>query len=222
MAIGTTAAIAGGLAAAGGIGKAISGGRQKRRFRQMIENYDMPELRNQAQDLTLNTYGYDLADQSRAAMTADLVDAMRQGGSRAIAGGGQQVVNAGNQMMQPYMMDLNNQAQRRQFEIMRDNQRIRNMNEQRALNDLAGMGAMYNAAQQDMWSGFGDISQAGMFAARNLTGPKTGPTPEVSKVMTGNFSQGYVPMGSMPFVSNNIAQGYQPMGGGITAPLYGE
>lgn len=163
-----TSAIASGIGLLGGAAKAIGGGRQRRKYRKMIENYQRQDLRNLAQDIQLNTMASDLAREDVAGQQAGMVDALSQGGSRNLIGGIGKVSQAGVQANREALSDLNQQDMRRQYAILNDAQRVRQMQEQREMQDLAGMGAMYNAGNQDMWGGIGDVAQSAMYYGRQV------------------------------------------------------
>lgn len=168
MALGTAAAIAGGIAAVGSVAKAVDGYSQKRKYDKLIQNYERQELNNLADNLQLSTYGSDLIREETARSLAGGFDALRQSGSRALIGGAGRAVASSAQANRRAALDLDRQQQQRQYSILRENQAIRGMQERREEDDLAGMGAMREAGVQNMWNGIGDLAQVGMYAARNM------------------------------------------------------
>ena len=168
MAIGTTAAILGGLSAAGGIGKAISGASNSRRARNAIENFRMQDLDNPYEDLSVSTLSSDLQREESARATATQIDALQQTGARGVLGGTQYLQRENNRLNQQIGADLDRQRTQIDRAIAQDDARIRGIREQRDLSTLSGLGTQMNVGRQDMWSGLGDVSQAFMFGANNL------------------------------------------------------
>lgn len=163
-----TTLIAGGLAAGGGLLKTFNGMSRARKYENMINNYDRQDLTNYANNIQVSTYGSDLIRDENARNTATIMDAVRRGGSRAIAGGSGVVANSAVNANRAAMSDIDQQQQRREYAILDENARIRQMQERREEADLMGMGAMYEAGRQDMWSGIGDVAQAGMYGMRQI------------------------------------------------------
>lgn len=168
MAIGTTAAIVGGLTAAGGAAKSLFGANQTSRAREAIENYDRQDLTNPYEDLQISTLGAEVRRQQAAQTQANLMDMIRMGGSRAILGAAGATAREFNSLNQDIAADLDQQMIDRNNMIAQGAFKTMQMQERREEADLAGLGRMYNVGQQNMWGGLGDFASAGMFAANNL------------------------------------------------------
>lgn len=224
------------IGAIGGIAKGISGSKQRKKYQRMIENYERQDLDNMAQMIQINRTATDQQREDVNQQQANMVDALSRGGSRNLIGGLGRVGQAGVQANRMALQDLNQQEQRRQYAIASDNQRIRQMQEQREMQDLAGMGAMYNAGNQTMWSGFGDIAQAGMYAMRmaDFGQPQAqvpGGDPTATATATADPTAGYSahtaysPSGAMQDMGQ--ASGFvtrqpsQMMGGQFINPMFG-
>lgn len=168
-----TTMIAGGLAIGGGLLKGFSGAAQKSKYNKMIENYERQDLNNLAENIQLSTYGADLIKDETARNSATMMSAVKNAGSRAIIASAGHIVDAGVDANNAAKLDLDKQAQQKQYAILNEGKTIRGMQEQRENADLSGMAAMAQAGNQDMWSGFGDVAQAGMFMARQGAKTKT-------------------------------------------------
>ncbi len=177
MAIGTTAAILGGISAAGGIAKTISGASANRKARKALENFQFQDLTNPYKELSVSTLGADLLREENARATATSIDALRSGGVRGVANVGD-IARNNNVLNREIAADLDRQRRNIDTQIANDEARIRGIQENRDLQTVSGLGQQMNVGRQDFFSGLGDISQAGMFFANNLT-PGTPFTPTV-------------------------------------------
>lgn len=165
MAVATTAAIAAGIGVAGGIAKAASGRKMMRDAKRAARNYRRQELKNVNRNRRVSTLGAELAREEAARGTATSVEALRSGGVRGVVGGLGAVQAANNQQSRAIGAGLDEQRVQLDREIAADDARIRAMQEQREQQDLAAIQSQVNAGQQTMYSGIGDIAQAGFGAA---------------------------------------------------------
>tara|TARA_R110000803_G_scaffold78075_2_gene143098 strand:- start:17114 stop:17704 length:591 start_codon:yes stop_codon:yes gene_type:complete len=178
-----------GAAAIGGIGaiaKTVMGAKQARQAREAIENYQRQDLTNAYSSLSVSTLGADLATEELARATATGVQALQQGGSRALIGGMGGVL--GQNIAQSRQIGAGLDAQQKDIDKLRaqDDQRIRQMMERREEQDLAGLGQQLMVGQQNKFSGIGDLTKmAGAFG-----GLMGGLTPQVDGL--GDFAQGAV------------------------------
>lgn len=168
MAIGTTAAIIGGLAAAGGAAKGIFGGIQAGKARKAIANYERQDLTNPMENMRISTLGSDLQREQSAQSQANILDVIRSGGSRAIIGATGRAASEFNSLNKDIAVGLDNQMLNRENAVAQGEFRTMQMQERREEADLAGLGQQLNAGQQNMWSGIDDVVSAGMFSANNL------------------------------------------------------
>lgn len=173
MAVGTTTAILGGITAAGGMAKAISGARMARKSRESLEKYNRQDSVNKFEDLEVSTLGADLRREEMSRNNATMVDALKSGGARTLVGGLGRVQAQNNLVSSEIASDLDLQQKEIDRLKAQDDVRIRQMIERREESDLAGLGQQMNVGRQDMWSGIGDISSAGMFVANNFQGNNT-------------------------------------------------
>lgn len=161
MAAATSIAMAGvGLLGSGY--QAIKGAKDAKDAKNALENYQRQELSNIAEGLQVSTLGADLQREEQARLAQSQVDALAGAGARGVLGGLGRV-EAGNQMTtRQIAADLD--MQQRQIDQMRaqDEANIRSMQEQREMQDIAGLSSQYNAGNQMMWQGIGGIAQTGI------------------------------------------------------------
>lgn len=149
------------VSAGGALSKAISGAQRARKMQDAIANYQRQELTNQVRgQIGVSTLGADLQREEMARSTATSVDALASGGVRGMVGGIGRIQQANNYAQREIGADLDRQQQQIDQMAIQDDQRIRDMQERREEQDLAGMGAELNAARQDQYSGIGDIGQS--------------------------------------------------------------
>lgn len=164
------------ISAGGALSKAISGAQRARKMQDAIANYQRQDLTNTVRgNIGVSTLGADLAREEMARGTATSVDALASGGVRGMVGGIGRVQQANNTTQREIGADLDRQQQQIDQMVIQDDQRIRQMQERREEQDLAGMGAELNAGRQDQYSGVGDIGQSlmsggGMLGAMGLGG----------------------------------------------------
>jgi hypothetical protein len=134
--------------------------------KRALDSYVRQTLENVYDDIGISRYGADLqTEQAQLAMGTGF-DAIQQAGTRGVIGGAGRVLARNNDMMRQIGADLDMQENRRRQMAAQDNARIRQMQERREEMDLAGLGQQMNIGRQDMWSGIGDIANAGMFAGQ--------------------------------------------------------
>lgn len=174
MAAATSIAMAGvGLLGSGY--QAIKGAKDARDAKNALDNYKRQEFNNIAEGLQVSTLGADLQREEQARLASSQVDALQGMGARGVIGGLGRV-EAGNQMVNRQIAaDLD--AQQKQIDQIRaqDEANIRSMQEQREIQDIAGLSSQYNAGNQMMWQGIGGVAQGAM-AGLGALGKSTTPT----------------------------------------------
>lgn len=174
MALATSAAIIGGISAAGGIAKTISGAKRAKAVKQAQARFRRQELSNVNEGRRISTRGADLANEQNARGMATSADALRSGGVRGVVGGMQSVQEAANNNANQIGAGLDQQQVQLDREVAQDEARIQAMQEQRDNAELQAMQAQANAAQQDIWSGIGDIAGAAGGMAAGMGDPTKG------------------------------------------------
>lgn len=183
MAIGTTAAIIGGLGAAGGAAQSIIGANQARDARRAIDNFQRADLVNPAENLRISTLGADLQREQANRAQSNIIDAIRMGGSRAIIGAAPALAAQSNLLNREIAAGLDQQMLNREAAIADGAFRVQQLQERRDEADLRGLGNLYNVGQQNLFGGFDDIATAGMFIGQNLEGNQNR-TPFVAPIPT--------------------------------------
>lgn len=170
MAAITTAAIGVGL---GGF-QAISGAVNAKKAKNELANLKVPELDNAFEDLQISTIGSDLMKEESQRTTATAVDAYRSGGVRSVMGGIPQIVAMNNDANKEARMYLDDQVQKRNYAIAKDNQNIRNMVENRYMGDVQGLNNRIQESRQDMWSGLRGVFSGIGAMARGIEADSAG------------------------------------------------
>lgn len=149
--------------------QAYQGYENKKKAQNAIDNYNRQDLdkSNPYENMQISTVGSDLMREENQRNTANIVDAMRNGGSRGIAmlpG----VVSANNQANEAGRAYLDDQMIKRNYAIAGDKTAIRGMKEERENADLAGLGQQLQTGRQDMFSGFRGIASSAIYGANNI------------------------------------------------------
>ncbi len=160
----TTIAIAGGaaLTAAGSAGNMIKGAKRAKDAQKALNNFKRQELKNVTEGMRVSTLGAELQTQEAQRRFATSVDALRSGGVRGLVGGlGQQ-----EQMQQSQQQQIGAGLDQQQVAIdqmaAQDEQRIRQMQEQRESAAIAGLGSEIAAGKAQQQQGMAGIAEAGM------------------------------------------------------------
>lgn len=161
MAAGTSIAMAGvGLLGSGY--QAIKGAKDARDAKNALDNYQRQEFNNVAEGMQVSTLGADLQREEQARLAATQVGALQGAGVRGVLGGLGRV-EAGNQMLNRQIgAELDMQQKQIDQMYAQDEANIRNMQEQREMQDISGLSSQYNAGNQQMWQGIGGIAQTGI------------------------------------------------------------
>lgn len=183
----TTTAIGAGLAAY----QTYQGAENKRKGEKALRDYERQDLdaSNPYEDIPISTVGSDLMREESQRTSANVVDAIREMGSRGAAylpG----VISANNSATREARAYLDDQDIKRNYAIAGDNATIRSMKENREEADLAGLGNQIQVGRQDMWSGFRGLGNAAMYGANNIDFSKDKPIvdPVSGKIRTAGIS----------------------------------
>ena len=164
MAAVTTAAI--GVAAAGY--QIYDAEQKKKKANQQLNEYERQDLNNAFEDVKISTLGSDILREENQRTSTNLVDSLRQGGTRSILGGIPQIVAANNQANMQSAKMLDNQVIQREYSKAGDNARIEAITENRDIANISGLSSQIDAANQDMWSGFGSALSSAAYMGRGL------------------------------------------------------
>jgi len=183
-----------GLGAVGSIAQGIMGAGQASKAKKAIEGYRRQDLTNVAEGLSISTKGADLAREEMARISASSVEALKSGGVRGVVGGIRQVQDSVSQQSREIAADLDSQEKERQRLIAQDEARIREMQEKREQDDLAGLGQQLAVGQQNLFGGIAGLGKAAGNMAGMFGEGGGGNTPQVSSV-----NAGLTPMGLAGF-----------------------
>lgn len=150
-------AAAGVLGAGVGLYQTIEGSKQARNAQKALEEYQRQEFQNIAEGMQVSTLGADLQREEQQRVVASQIDALQGAGTRGIVGGLGRV-EAGNQAVNKQIgADLDMQQKQIDQIKAQDEARIRDMQENREMQDISALSSQYNTGQQNMMSGLGNV-----------------------------------------------------------------
>lgn len=185
-AVAVPAAITGGI----GIAQAISAGKQAKRAKEAIDNYQRQTLTNPYSGLQVSTLGADRMREDLARTVATMTEQAALGGIKGVASLAPNIVQQQNAQEAQIAANLDEQEKQRQQMIAQGNAMVQQMTEQRENNDLLGLGQQLSVAQQNQANGFNTVAQAGagaMAAGASGLFSKTPTTPTAASVDTKNI-----------------------------------
>lgn len=181
------------------------GNKQKKDAENALKNYKRQDLDNAFQNVKISTVGSDLMREESQRTSADLVNNLRNAGSRSVLAGIPQIAAQNNSMNRQAQKYLDDQVVKREYAIAGDRVKTRDMQENREIGDLAGIGNAIQTGRQDMWNGIRGVGSSLMYGARNIDfGGGERDTAEPlnlpnSAPSTNNYSQPFA--GNNPYVS---------------------
>jgi len=141
--------------------KTKEGKRMRRDAQSYIDNFEWQELENPYKNLQVSTRGADLRAEQANITTANSVEALRQGGSRALASGLNRVQQQNNTIGREIAANLDEQQKMINYQGAQDDVRTRQMMERRQADELAGYGQMLNTGIAMEYQGYTDMMNAG-------------------------------------------------------------
>lgn len=192
--------IGAGLGLGTSIFQAINGAGRAKRAQSAINNFERQELNNAYEDIAIPTTGTEIMREDTARNMAYGTDILRGAGARGILGGLTPLVGQGNEANRKNQAYIDDLIQRRDYAKAQDKARIRGIQENRDMNELAGLGQELQSGRQDMWSGITSGVNSLMYGMNNFGGF----TPQVDSVNSGIQSQGMAPMPSTPLPTSNL------------------
>ena len=223
-AMGATSFIGPGLGIAGGIFSAITGAKEKRDADRALANYNRQKLKNVAENLQVSTRGAEVQTENQARLEANQIDALRGGGTRAlVAGLGK--VEAGSQAVAENI-GINLDEQQKQIDQMKaaDDARIRAMQENREIADIAALSSQSQAGKDAQMMGFGNIIQgvgsaANQFGAGNANRTSSADTTTTNEPLFRNeLSTGVMTKTGGSGMGATSGFGYDEFGNKIATP----
>ena len=154
---GVPAAITGGI----GIAQAIGAGKEAKRAKEAIDNYQRQTLTNPYSGMQVSTLGADRMREDLARTVATMTEQAALGGIKGVASLAPNIVQQQNAQEAQIAANLDEQEKQRQQMIAQGNAMVQQMTEQRENNDLLGLGQQLSVAQQNQANGFNTLAQAG-------------------------------------------------------------
>lgn len=182
MPVATTTAIALGVSAAAtaastasSLHQAHKGKERARRASRELDAYQRQDLQNVYADLQVPTEGFDLRRQQIQQTVANQTESLSRAGARGLIGGLPQAQAYSEEAFTRLGADINQSMFRIQELIAQDEARIRDLQERREQQDIAGLGAEIQAGRQQAAAGrqqaIGALSQFAGQTVGALTGP---------------------------------------------------
>lgn len=149
--------------------QAYQGNKDAKSAQDAIDSYDRQDLKdnNPYKAVQINTVGSDAMREENQRTSANTVDALRNMGVRG-ASMIPSVVASNNNANKETRSYLDNQIRERDYAIAGDDVNTRGMMENRENADLAGLGNAMQVGNQNAWSGFRGMANAGYYAANNV------------------------------------------------------
>ena len=198
-------AVSAGIGAIGGIAQMIGGAKEKREAADALARYKRQELTNQAEGLTVSTLGADLEREQQAQLAATQVDALKGAGTRGILGGLGRVEAGSQAVNQRIGAGLDMQQKQIDQEILNEDIRIRQMQEQRENADISALSSQYQSGKNDSAMGMGNLVQSVGYGAQMFgKGANANPAsrPNDLTPVGQNLAQGIMP--TAPTFQTNI------------------
>lgn len=152
-------ALAGAAVQAGtGIAQSISGGRTAREARDAINSYQRQDLTNLAENLPLRTEAQQFQAQQQDQTLANVLNVLQQGGS---FGNVTAITNQALTAKQNIAATIQQQRNRLDDLRLQEEQKVRQLQEQREIADLQGLGAQLQYGNQQRQQGLSAIGAAG-------------------------------------------------------------
>lgn len=162
--------------------------KQENEANKLMSEFDRQELENVYKDMQISTVGSDLMREESGRTSASLVDASRNAGVRGVFGAIPKIAAQNNSQNREAQVYLDDQVQRRDYNIAKDNQRIQSMQEQRDNQELAGIGQLQQTGQQNVFSGIRGVANSAIYGAQNIDWNGQG-----SAVSQGKTNNGFNP-----------------------------
>lgn len=159
MAAATAMAIAGGISAAGGMAKTVSGISGASKYNNLIDNYNRRDVTNPYENLKVSTLGAMRQQENSAQNTATALYNLRTAGASAVLGGTGQVVKRNNDVNADINADLDKQLVNNELLKAKGEEKRQDIIIKQEEQDLAGLGTALNVSQQNIWGGISEFSQ---------------------------------------------------------------
>lgn len=183
----TATAVTGAVNAGIGVAKFFQGRKMQKEGEKFIENFEWQDLQNPFENQQVSTMGRDFTQEQSNIGSATAVNALREGGQRALVGGLGRVEAARNDMNRNVATNLDSQQQAINTDIARQAAVNQSTVEKRQGDELAGYGQMMNVGMgianqglTEFANGIGSVgasAAAGAFSASPVASPVSALTP---------------------------------------------
>ena len=197
-----TAAVSVGMGAA----KFFKGRKMEKAGEKFIENFEWQDLQNPFENQQVSTMGRDFMQEQSNIGSATAVNALREGGQRALVGGLGRVEASRNDMNRQVANNLDTQQQAINTDIARQTTVNQGIIEKRQGDELAGYGQMMNVGMGLQNQGMTDVVNGLSSATASLKGM---PAPQPQQYAEVSAASTLSPAGTT--FSN------QPQAGGLGA-----
>ncbi len=164
---------------------AVDGMVKSKKAEKALANLTVPELENPNRDISVSTVGSDLMKEEGQRQSANILGSLQYSDASNMFTALPRLASMNNQINQQASLQIDNQMQRREYAIAGYEERLNQVEENRYQGEVAGLGAMYNNGQQQMWNGIkGTISGAGSIGRAMDGGTDVGLRPEAKTAST--------------------------------------
>jgi hypothetical protein len=174
-------AATGAVSAGIGVAKFFQGRSMQKKGEKFIENFEWQDLANPFENQQVSTMGRDFMQEQSNIGSATAVNALREGGQRALVGGLGRVEAARNDMNRNVATNLDTQQQAINTDIARQSAVNQTVMEKRQGDELQGYGQMINVGMGMKNQGLTEVVNGlGSIGASAAGGAFGGGTPAVS------------------------------------------
>ena len=160
-----TGTVIAGISTATAIASTVDGISKSNKAEKALDNLQTPEYDNPNREIKVSTAGSDLIKEEGQRTTANILNGMQGGSARTMLSGLPQLASFTNDINQKAALNIDSQMEKREYAIAGYEERLNGIEENRYQGEIAGLGAMYNSGQHQMWNGIkGTISGAGSSA----------------------------------------------------------
>ena len=153
-----TGTVIAGISTATAIASTVDGISKSNKAEKALDNLQTPEYDNPNREIKVSTAGSDLIKEEGQRTTANILNGMQGGSARTMLSGLPQLASFTNDINQKAALNI-------EYAIAGYEERLNGIEENRYQGEIAGLGAMYNSGQHQMWNGIkGTISGAGSSA----------------------------------------------------------
>lgn len=213
--MGAVSAVNGALGVGAGLYNIINGAKEAKEAERALSDYERQKLENVANGLQVSTLGSDLQREEASRLASTSVDALRDSGTRGLIGGLGRTQAMVNNVNRETAAGLD--AQQKQIDQIQaeDDARIRNMQENREINDINALSSQVQAGKGRVDMGIGNVIQ-GAGSIGNSFGGAGGVSDAVSKTATPEMTsynvgdKAVAPISNDRFSTNGTGMFAQP------------